>query len=90
MAGPKPLSAHSHENNRSWETNRKALWAAIAITAVVMIVEIIGGYLANSLALLSDAGHMLTDVMALLLSLIAIQLAVRPPSLTKTFGLYRM
>ncbi len=90
MTASEPYPPHSHGNNHSWEMNRRALWTAIGITAVVMVVEIIGGYLANSLALLSDAGHMLTDVMALLLSLIAIQLAVRPPSMTKTFGLYRM
>ena len=63
---------------------------AMGITVIVMVIEAIGGFFANSLALLSDAGHMLTDVMALLLSLIALQLALRPPSLTKTFGLYRM
>jgi cobalt-zinc-cadmium efflux system protein len=57
----------------------------LVIVAVIMAVEIIGGVLSNSLALLGDAGHMLTDVMALLLSLIALQLAVRPPSMTKTF-----
>jgi len=90
MDEPKPIQAQAHEPNRSLETNRKALWMAMGITVIVMVVEVIGGFFANSLALLSDAGHMLTDVMALLLSLIALQLALRPPSLTKTFGLYRM
>ena len=90
MAEPELIQAHTHEPNRSLETNRKALWMAMGVTVIVMVVEGIGGFLANSLALLSDAGHMLTDVMALLLSLIALQLALRPPSLTKTFGLYRM
>lgn len=90
MAEFEHFRVNSGENIRSLETSRKALWAAIGITAIVMVVEVIGGFLANSLALLSDAGHMLTDVMALLLSLIALQLSVRPPSLTKTFGLYRM
>jgi cobalt-zinc-cadmium efflux system protein len=55
-----------------------------------MIVEVIGGILANSLALLSDAGHMLTDIMSLVLSLVALQLATRLPSSTRTYGLYRM
>ncbi len=90
MAELEHCRADSDENIRSLEANRKALWGAIGITAIVMVVEIIGGFLSNSLALLSDAGHMLADVMALLLSLIALQLAMRPPSLTKTFGLYRM
>ncbi len=85
-----PGHTHAHEPGDSLTTNRRALWMAIGITAVVMVVEFIGGFLSNSLALLSDAGHMLTDVMALVLSLIALQLAVRPPSLTRTFGLYRM
>jgi len=75
---------------RSFEKSRKALWIAIGVTGAVMVVEFIGGILANSLALLSDAGHMLTDIMSLLLSLIALQLAMRPPSPTKTYGLYRM
>jgi len=90
MAELEHCRADSDENIRSLEANRKALWVAIGITAIVMVVEIIGGFLSNSLALLSDAGHMLADVMALLLSLIALQLTMRPPSLTKTFGLYRM
>ncbi len=90
MAELEHCRTDSDENIRSLEANRKALWVAIGITAIVMVVEVIGGFLANSLALLSDAGHMLADVMALLLSLIALQLAMHPPSLTKTFGLYRM
>ena len=90
MAEIEDFRTDADENIRSLEANRKALRVAIGITAIVMVVEVVGGFLANSLALLSDAGHMLADVMALLLSLIALQLAMRPPSLTKTFGLYRM
>lgn len=70
--------------------NRRALKWAIVITAGVMGIEFGGGLWANSLALLSDAGHMLTDLLSLLLSLFALQLATRPPSSTKTFGFYRM
>jgi cobalt-zinc-cadmium efflux system protein len=55
-----------------------------------MVLEFVGGILSNSLALLSDAGHMLTDVLALVLSLVALYMAERPPSRTKTYGLYRM
>ncbi|OGO18838.1 MAG: hypothetical protein A2Z15_07145 [Chloroflexi bacterium RBG_16_50_11] len=54
-----------------------------------MIAEIIGGIFSNSLALLSDAGHMLTDALALGLSLFAINLARRPATSTKTFGYHR-
>jgi cobalt-zinc-cadmium efflux system protein len=62
----------------------------LAITALVMITEIIGGLLANSLALLSDAGHMLTDILALGLSIIAMRFAQKPPTASKTFGFYRL
>ena len=78
------------EHLHSFERNRKALLIAIGITGVIMVVEFVGGYLSNSLALMSDAGHMLTDIMSLVLSFFALQLATRPPSSTRTYGLYRM
>jgi cobalt-zinc-cadmium efflux system protein len=55
-----------------------------------MLAEIVGGFLANSLALLSDAGHMLTDVLALSLSILAIRFAQKSPTSSKTFGFYRL
>ncbi len=79
-----------HEHNHGLRKNRKALLIALSITGAVMIVEAAGGILSNSLALLSDAGHMLTDLMSLLLSLIALQLSSRPSSATRTYGFYRM
>lgn len=82
---------HNHSgHNHGFQKNRKALLIAIAVTGAIMVVEIVGGFLANSLALLSDAGHMLTDVSSLILSLIALQLAARPSSPTRTYGFYRM
>jgi len=93
------MSEHEHYEHEGlfggghlhgFERNRKALLIAIGITGLIMIVEFIGGYLANSLALMSDAGHMLTDIMALFLGLVALQLATRTPSSTRTYGLYRM
>ncbi|MGB9699232.1 MAG: cation diffusion facilitator family transporter [Thermodesulfobacteriota bacterium] len=81
---------HNHNHHDSYKKSRRALWWAIGLTASIMVVEFGGGWWANSLALMSDAGHMLTDLMALLLSLFALQLTMRPPSATKTFGLYRM
>ena len=82
---------HNHSgHNHGFQKNRKALLTAIAVTGAIMVVEIVGGFLANSLALLSDAGHMLTDVSSLILSLIALQLAARPSSPTRTYGFYRM
>ena len=61
----------------------------LAIVLVIMVAEIIGGLLSNSLALLGDAGHMLTDALALGLSLLAVNIARRPATLTRTFGYYR-
>ena len=66
--------------------NKKALRIALAITAAMMLVEAAGGFLSGSLALLADAGHMLTDVAALGLSLFAFLLSSRPQTATRTFG----
>src|SRR5262245_8530365 len=69
--------------------DRRALRWALGLTAVFCVVELVGGWLINSLALLSDAVHMLTDVAALSLGLFALWVANRPPSAAKTFGYYR-
>jgi cobalt-zinc-cadmium efflux system protein len=61
----------------------------LAITAVYALAELVGGWLANSLALLADAGHMLTDVMALALALLAAWSAKRPPDPQRTYGYQR-
>lgn len=63
---------------------------ALALTFVYMIAEALGGWLTNSLALLADAGHMLTDVAALTLTLFAIWFASRPATSKKTYGYYRL
>ena len=68
----------------------KRLWIVLGLTAVFMVAEVVGGVLSNSLALLADSGHMLADVGALALSLIAMQLALRPPSAERTFGYVRL
>jgi len=65
------------------------LWA-IGITGSILILEAVGGIVSGSLALLSDAGHMLTDLAALLISLAAMILAGRPASATHTFGYARL
>jgi len=69
--------------------DRRALRWALGLTAVFSVVEFVGGWLTSSLALLSDAVHMLTDVAALALGLFALWVANRPPSANKTFGYYR-
>jgi len=68
---------------------KKKLILSLSITLVVMIIEIIGGLLTNSIALLSDAGHMFTHSFAIGISLIAIIIACKPPCHHRTFGLYR-
>lgn len=59
------------------------------MTGIFLVVEFVGGWISNSLALLSDAGHMLTDVGGLLLGLFAAWIARRPPSQTMSFGYHR-
>jgi len=69
-------------------TGKRLKWAFWA-TLIILVVEVIGGSLANSLALLSDAGHVLTDVAALGLAWFASVQALKSPTLTKTFGYHR-
>lgn len=73
---------------RSPSTRRLTL--VIALTAAIMLVETAGGIVARSLALLSDAGHMLTDLLALVLSLMAARFALLPPNPAKTYGYRRL
>jgi cobalt-zinc-cadmium efflux system protein len=63
---------------------------ALGITLFMMLAEIVGGVLSNSLALLSDAGHMFTDTLALALSFFAMKFAGMPATEKKTFGFYRL
>lgn len=83
---------HRHEprHGLSQSGGRKGLLIALSITVLMMFAEIIGGILSNSLALLSDAGHMFTDNLALLLSFFAMKFASMPATDRKTFGFYRL
>jgi len=67
----------------------KKLLIATALSCVFMIGEVIGGYLANSLAIMTDASHLLTDVSSFLISIIALKMASRPISTKMTFGWHR-
>ncbi|HET7319457.1 MAG TPA: cation diffusion facilitator family transporter, partial [Nitrospirota bacterium] len=69
---------------------KRDLLIALSITMLMMVAEVIGGLLSNSLALLSDAGHMLTDNLALLLSFFAMKFATLPATERKTWGFYRL
>src|SRR5213592_1674651 len=70
--------------------SRRRLAVVLGISAVVMVAEAIGGWVAHSLALLADAGHMLADVAAIGLSLVVAHLAQRPVTAARTFGLLRL
>ncbi len=75
----------SHSSHALAE-HKRPLRIALAITAAMMLVEVAGGFLSGSLALLADAGHMLTDAAALGLSLFAFWLSGRPKTNHRTFG----
>ena len=81
--------AHGHPQAHGRETDRSALKYALALIVAFMVAEVVAGILASSLALLSDAAHMLTDAAALALSLTAASLAHRPARGAMTYGLGR-
>jgi len=84
--------AHAHQQHSPGraERSRRRLLLVLALTATYMLAEAVGGWWTNSLALLADAGHMLTDVAALVLALMAVWFASRPATPRKTFGYYRL
>jgi cobalt-zinc-cadmium efflux system protein len=79
----------STETSHLTDKNSQPLKIALVIVGVLTAVEVIGGILSNSLALLGDAGHMLVDGLALGLSLFAMALARRPATASKTYGYHR-
>ena len=83
--------SHGHQHGAGAHAGyeRRFLVGALALTAVFAVVEAIGGWWAGSLALLSDAGHMVTDVAALSIAIIAQRLAQRPPSRRASYGYAR-
>ena len=80
--------AHGHTHDHA-HANRRAVGIAAALTGAFMLVEVAGGLISGSLALLADAGHMLTDFAALSLAWIAFRIAARPADATRTFGFDR-
>jgi cobalt-zinc-cadmium efflux system protein len=80
---------HAHSHEISADADRGKLRIALALIVGFMAVEVVVGILAGSLALLSDAAHMLTDAVALALSLVAIRLAARPTGGSYTYGWQR-
>jgi cobalt-zinc-cadmium efflux system protein len=79
-----PGHAHDHRSG-----SRRSLSIALALIMVYMVVEVVGGLISGSLALLADAGHMLTDGAAIGLALLAIWVSGRPASIEQTFGFHR-
>jgi len=73
----------------SHQMRMRLIWA-LTLSASVLVMSIVGGLISGSLALLADAGHMLTDVTGLLISLIALTLSARPATPKRTFGLQRL
>lgn len=97
------MHAHGHQHGqqdprgggvgttpRQRERERRGLLAALLTTSVILVAELVGGWLSNSLALLADAGHMLSDVLALVLAYLALTFATRPATASKTYGWYRL
>ena len=84
------MDNHHSKASHLTSTSSRPLKIAITIVLVVMVFEVIGGILSNSLALLGDAGHMLVDTLALGLALFAVTIARRPATPTKTYGYHRI
>src|SRR5213593_4345350 len=85
-----PLEAQCTHRAPLRAESRRRMTVVLVITAAVMLLEAVGGWLAHSLALLADAGHMLADAAALGLSLLVAYLAQRPATAERTFGLLRL
>nr|WP_106781779.1 cation diffusion facilitator family transporter [Lysinibacillus timonensis] len=82
-------SHHHHDHHHNHSTNKKVLFISFIIITSYMIVEAIGGFITNSLALLSDAGHMLSDSVSLGIALLAFLLGEKAANQSKTYGYKR-
>ncbi len=83
------ISHTSHANSAS-ERGKRGLAITLGISVVILIAEVVGGFVSNSLALLSDAAHMLVDALALSLALFAVSIAARPATVRRTYGYRRV
>ncbi len=91
--GPHPHAhghGHAHHHDHGAPNSSRLLGIAFVLTAVFMVVELLGGLFANSLALIADAGHMLTDSAALALAWAASKIASRPADTKRSFGYQRL
>ena len=83
-------AGHGHGSPSAGGRHRTRLLVVLGITSVVLVAELVGAWLSGSLALLADAGHMLTDVAGVGLAVLAVTLAARPATAGRTFGYYRL
>ncbi|NXK66463.1 ZNT2 protein, partial [Sylvietta virens] len=79
--------AHGHPGQQ--QRARRKLYLAAGICLFFMVGEALGGYLAHSLAILTDAAHLLTDFASIMISLFALWVSSRPPTKTMNFGWHR-
>lgn len=88
------MSGHDHATDRHSDAlrgrNRRRLTLVLALTSVYLVAEVVAGLTTRSLALLADAGHMLTDVAGLALAVVAIRFGERPATPERTYGFYRV
>ena len=81
--------SHDHAHTHGAAANRTRLWVAFAIIAVFLVVQVIGAIVSGSLALLADAGHMTSDLIGLVVALVAAMVAARPATDRQTYGYQR-
>ena len=82
--------SHDHNHLPAQIRHEKPLWWALGLTSLYLLVEVAGAFWTNSLALLSDAAHMATDTLALMIALVAVRLSRRPPDAKRTYGYARL
>lgn len=81
---------HDHNHAPSEIRHETPLWWALGLTATFLVAEVIGAFVSNSLALLSDAAHMATDTLGLMIALLAVRLSRRPADARRTYGYVRL
>ena len=81
---------HDHNHAPSVIRHEKPLWWALALTGGFMLAEVIGAFVTGSLALLSDAAHMATDTVGLMIALLAVRMSRRPPDAQRSYGYARL
>ncbi len=80
---------HDHNHDHTHSTNKKRVLWALLLTVIFMVVEAVGGVLSHSLALIADAGHMLTDCVSLTLAWFAFKIADKKADIKRSYGYYR-